>query len=171
MRGNAMSKTATKAADNIYYIARYEASQHDDSLSSREKAAEQLGIDRTRLARIELGSVNPFPDEVDAMARVYNSPELCNYYCSTDCPIGRNTVKRVQLDDFDRLSLKVLGALRDVGDLRDALIEVSEDGVVHDYEMDKFNSILESLDKIATTAQALSIWARKNVRIEESSDE
>ncbi len=166
-----MSKTATKAADNIYYISRYEASQEDESLSSREKAAEQLGIDRTRLARIELGSVNPFPDEVAAMARTYNCPELCNYYCSTDCPIGMNTVKRVQLDDFDRLSLKVLGALKDVGDLRDSIIEVSEDGMVHDYEMEKFMSILESLDKIATTAQALSIWARKNVHIEEHEDE
>jgi len=158
-----MSKTATKAADNMYYISRYEAAREDETLSSREKAAEQLGIDRTRLARIELGSVNPFPDEVETMSRVYNCPELCNYYCSTDCPIGRNTVKRVQLDDFDRLSLKVLGALKDVGELRDTLIEVSEDGMVREHEMDKFVSILESLDKIATTAQALSIWARKNI--------
>lgn len=162
-----MGKTATKAADNMYYISRYEAAKHENSLSSREKAAERLGIDRTRLARIELGSVNPFPDEVAAMARAYNSPELCNYYCSTDCPIGQDTVKRVQLDDFDRLSLKVLGALKDVGELRDSLIEVSEDGVVNDYEIDKFASILESLDKIATTAQALSIWARKNIHIDE----
>lgn len=158
-----MSKTATKAADNMYYIARYEASENDESLSSREKAAEQLGIDRTRLARIELGSVSPFPDEVAAMARVYNCPELCNYFCSTDCPIGRGTVKRVEMDDFDRLSLKVLGALKDVGALRDSLIEISEDGKVNDCEREEFNEILESLEKIATTAQALSIWARKNI--------
>ncbi len=158
-----MSKTATKAADNMYYISRYEASEKDQNLSSREKEAEQLGIDRTRLARIELGSVSPFPDEVASMARVYNCPELCNYFCSSDCPIGKGIVKRVEMDDFDRLSLKVLGAIKDVGTLRDALIDISEDGRVIDYERDKFREILESLEKISTTAQALSIWARKNI--------
>lgn len=158
-----MGKTATKAADNMYYIARYEASQKEEAFSSREKAAEEIGIDRTRLARIELGSVSPYPDEVAAMARAYNSPELCNYFCSQDCPIGKGRVKRVELDDFDRLSLKVLGSLKDIGAIRDSLIEISEDGVVHDYEVEKFYGILDSLEKIATTAQALSIWARKNI--------
>ena len=50
-----MSRKATKAADNAFYLARMEASSFNDN-NSREVAAEITGIDRTRLARIELGA-------------------------------------------------------------------------------------------------------------------
>jgi len=59
-----MSKIATKASDNDFYKARIAASSCNDRLASREGAAEETGIDRTRLARIELGSLNPYPEEV-----------------------------------------------------------------------------------------------------------
>ena len=49
-----MSKYATKAAGNMFCQARYEAAKFNERLSSREGAAEELGVDRTRLARIEL---------------------------------------------------------------------------------------------------------------------
>lgn len=54
-----MSKFATKAAANMFCQARYEAAKSNERLSSREGAAEEIGIDRTRLARIELGSTIP----------------------------------------------------------------------------------------------------------------
>lgn len=59
-----MSKKATKALNNKYYVARYNASKVNDNLTSREKSAEVLNIDRTRLSRIELGTVVPYPEEV-----------------------------------------------------------------------------------------------------------
>ena len=55
-----MSKKATKALNNKYYVARYNDSKNNDSLTSREKSAEVLNIDRTRLSRIELGTVVPY---------------------------------------------------------------------------------------------------------------
>ena len=58
-----MSKKATKALNNKYYVARYNASKVNDNLTSREKSAEVLNIDRTRLSRIELGTVVPYPEE------------------------------------------------------------------------------------------------------------
>ena len=76
-----MGKKATKAADNMYYLARSEAAEENSDFSSREKAAELIGIDRTRLARIELDTIPPYPEEVKAMAEAYNMPELCNAYC------------------------------------------------------------------------------------------
>ena len=42
-----MSKKATKALNNPYYIARYNASKNNPNLTSREKTAEILNIDRT----------------------------------------------------------------------------------------------------------------------------
>lgn len=76
-----MGKHATKAGENIFTQARYNAAKFNDRLNSREGASEELGIDRSRLARIELGSKNPFPDEVLMMSDIYNAPELKSYYC------------------------------------------------------------------------------------------
>ena len=71
-----MSKKATKALNNKYYVARYNASKVNDNLTSREKSAEVLNIDRTRLSRIELGTVVPYPEEVLSMSKAYDIPEL-----------------------------------------------------------------------------------------------
>lgn len=160
-----MSKKATKAADNMYYIARCEASECNDDFSSREKAAEIIGIDRTRLARIELDTIAPYPEEVKAMAEAYNTPELCNSYCARECPIGKDNVSEVTIDDFDRLALKVLGSLKDIDSLRTSLIAISEDGYIDESEKDAFQDILDSLEKISTNAKALQLWAIKNIRL------
>ena len=160
-----MGKKATKAADNMYYLARCEAAEHNPDLSSREKAAEIIGIDRTRLARIELDTIVPYPEEVDAMAKVYNTPELCNSFCAQECPLGQGRVKEVEIDDFDRLALKVLGSLKDIDSLRASLIAICEDGVIAETETSAFNAILNSLDKISNNAKALKLWAEKNIRI------
>lgn len=162
-----MGKKATKAADNMYYVARSEAAEENSDFSSREKAAEIIGIDRTRLARIELDTIAPYPEEVKAMAEAYNVPELCNAYCARECPIGRNSVPEVTIDDFDRLALKVLGSLKDIDALRASLIAISEDGVIEESERPAFQEILDSLQKISTNAKALRLWAIKNIRLKQ----
>lgn len=161
-----MGKKATKAADNMYYLARYEAAKENEDFTSREKAAEIIGIDRTRLARIELDTITPYPEEILAMSHAYNSPELCNAYCARECPIGKTSVKEVLIDDFDRLSLKVLGSLKDIDSLRMDLIAISEDGIISENEKETFQHILDSLEKISTNAKALQLWAMKNIHIE-----
>lgn len=160
-----MGKKATKAADSIYCSSRYETLTNGDDFSSREKTSDIIGIDRTRLARIELGQITPYPDEVLRMSEAYNCPELCNSYCAKECPIGKTTVRKVDIDDFDRLALKVLGSLKDIDSIRSSLIAISEDGVVQSDEFDEFETILDSLEKISTTASALQIWAKKNIKI------
>lgn len=160
-----MSKKATKAADNMYYQARSEAAEANPDFSSREKAAEIIGIDRTRLARIELDTISPYPEEVKSMAQAYNTPELCNFYCARECPIGKNSVREVTIDDFDRLALKVLGSLKDIDSLRASLIAISEDGYIDESEGAAFQHILDSLEKISTNAKALQLWAIKNIHI------
>ena len=162
-----MGKKATKAADNMYYLARCEAENFNSDFSSREKAAEIIGIDRTILARIELDTIVPYPEEVKAMSEAYNTPELCNSYCARECPLGRNSVKEVTIDDFDRLALKVLGSLKDIDSLRASLIAISEDVVIEESEQEAFQEILDSLEKISTNAKALQLWAMKNIRLKD----
>ena len=162
-----MGKKATKAADNMYYLARSEAALSNSDFTSRESAAEIIGIDRTRLARIELDTIAPYPEEVKAMADAYNMPELCNSYCAKECPIGRDSVKEVTIDDFDRLALKVLGSLKDIDSLRASLIAISEDGVIEENERSTFEGILDSLEKISNNAKALQLWAIKNIKFKD----
>ena len=82
-----MPKKATKAADNVLYQARMEAAKWNDKLSSREGAAEVTGLDRTRIAYMELGTVTPYPEEILILADAYNAPELMNYFCSHLCSL------------------------------------------------------------------------------------
>ena len=160
-----MSKKETKEADNMYYLASSEAAENNSDCTSREKAAEIIGIDRTRLARIELDTICPYPEEVKAMAETYNTPELCNSFCARECPIGRNTVTEVTIDDFDRLALKVLGSLKDIDGLRSSLIAISEDGYIDETEKPAFQDILDSLEKISVNAKALQLWALKTIKL------
>lgn len=159
-----MGKKATKAANNMYCQARYEAAETNSDFSSREKASEILNMDRTRLANIELGNITPYPEEVYNMSEHYNTPELCNAHCSMNCPIGMHTMSKIELDDFDRLSLKVLGSLNSIEKIQNSLISISEDGVVNDDEVEDFAEIINALDRIASNATALKLWATKNVK-------
>ena len=158
-----MGKKASKAKGNMYYDARSEAALSNETFSSRESASEILHIERTRLANIELGNIVPYPEEVKCMAKEYNTPELANKYCANECPLGKGTVTEVKMDDFDRLSLQVLGSLKDIDNIRTTLIDISEDGVIDADEQEAFNEIIESLEKISASANALKLWAMKNI--------
>lgn len=158
-----MGKKATKAADNIYCIARYQAAEENKALNSRESAAEVVGIDRTRLARLELGTAMPYPEEVLAMSRAYDMPELCNEYCSRQCAIGRLTMKPVSTGNLDRMVMKLLAATKQVGEIRENLIEIAADGVIDEQEKEEFEQIMRALEDIADHVQALKLWAQKNI--------
>lgn len=112
-----MSKFATKAAANMFCQARYEAAKSNERLSSREGAAEEIGIDRTRLARIELGSTIPYQEEVLLMADCYKAPELKGNYCREMCPLGKNMPK-IENAGLDRISLRMLSSLKKINEAR-----------------------------------------------------
>ena len=77
-----MGREATKAAGNPWYEARKRAAEYDDRLSSREGAAESLGMSVSALADAELGLTKCMPvDKAVLMSDRYNAPQLLNYYC------------------------------------------------------------------------------------------
>ena len=74
-------------SDNIYKEARLRASKDNDRLKTLESAHDELHITKEKLGQIEQTdpnrkSTSPNPDDVVTMAKVYNAPELCYYYCS-----------------------------------------------------------------------------------------
>lgn len=159
-----MPRKATKAADNMFYKARIDAATCNDNLYSREGASELLGIDRTRLARIELGSLSPYPEEVLLMSDSYNCPELCNYYCSQDCPLGKHTVQQIEIAELDRLTVQVLATFQKVNPIKETLLDIAADGIITDEEKPKLENVIEALDHISAHAQSLKLWAEKNIK-------
>lgn len=157
-----MGKHVTKAAGNVFAEARYQAATFNDRLFSREGASEELGIDRSRLARIELGSKNPFPDEVLMMAEIYNAPELKSYYCKNMCPLGKD-FPDVKPEALDRISIKALSSFRKISAAKELLLDITEDGVITENEKDELNEIIKTLDELNRITQSLKIWVEKNL--------
>lgn len=155
---------ATKALQNPYYIARIDASECNDDLSSREGASDITGIDRTRLARIELDTVTPYPDDVCMMAEAYNAPELLHHYCSHDCPIGRclgTLLPSCQASNIEQLAVQAAIALRNAETIRESLLDISADGVISEEEQPILSKLLAQLGQISQVAHQLQALASK----------
>ncbi|MBQ4505485.1 MAG: helix-turn-helix transcriptional regulator, partial [Firmicutes bacterium] len=87
-----MGRVSTKENKTIYQNLREELDL------SREKASELLeGITPERLERIENEKTVPHPEEVLLMSDKYKAPDLCNYYCANECPIGEQYVPEVKM--------------------------------------------------------------------------
>lgn len=156
-----MPKMATKAADNVFYKARIIAASWNDRLASREGTSEVTGIDRTRLANIELGTVNPHPDEVLMLADTYNAPELQNHFCSTLCPLGIGTVTPVEVAELEAVVLQMLSVMRHLPEVKDGIIDIAADGVIDEDERVRMKEYLRMLDEIDSKIQSLKMLYRK----------
>ena len=153
-----MSKFATKAAANMFCQARYEAAKSNERLSSREGAAEEIGIDRTRLARIELGSTIPYQEEVLLMADCYKAPELKGNYCREMCPLGKNMPK-IENAGLDRISLRMLSSLKKINEARTVTLKQNEINkyFTPDYDEQKMRTvIIELLEESPEEQEILS---------------
>ena len=157
-----MANIAAKTSSNVFYKARCEAAKHNETLSSREGAADIMSIDRGRLYRIESGIAYPYPEEIRLMADLYNAPELENYYCTNICPLGRDMPK-VDVTDIDRISLRALSTFRKLSITKELLLDITEDGVISDDEKGDLNKILANLEEMEQITQSLRLWIKKNL--------
>ena len=158
-----MGRKSTKENKTIYQQLREE-----DNLT-REKAAELLEfISEDRLERIENEKSQPAPEDVIRMAQVYNAPELCNYYCSHQCPIGQKYVPPVKMTELPAIILETVAALNTVYPLTNRLIEISRDGKITKDEIPDFSNIQDNLEKVSRAIEALQLWVEKEVPLKES---
>lgn len=157
-----MGTNPTKAADNIYCKCRKEAAKYNDKLNSREGAADYMSIDRGRLYRIESGIAVPYPEEIRLMADLYNAPELENYYCRTMCPLG-SEIPKAELADMDRITIRTLSTFRKIGETKEMLLDITEDGVIDENEKPQLEEILKNLEEVEEIAQSMKLWIKKNL--------
>lgn len=151
-----MGRASTKENKNKYQLIREELGL------SREKASELLEtIPPERIEKIENERSCPHPDEVLVMSQKYKKPSLCNYYCSNQCPIGKEYVPEVQVKELSAIVLEMLASLNSVSKTKDRLIEIAADGVISDDEIEDFIYIQNELEKISITVETLQLWAER----------
>lgn len=160
-----MGRDAMKAAENPCFRCRKEAARYNDKLSSREGAAEMLGVSVSSLADYELGITKVIPvDKVVLMAELYNAPELTAWYCSSECPIGRcYPMPSPEITSVERTTMNLLKQLKqdDVQKVKEKLIDITADGVISDDERVDLTEILDYLDNLIKAAGELRLIGRK----------
>lgn len=151
-----MPKMSSKENKNVYFQRREELKL------TRDQASELLeSITPERIEKIENERVEPHPDEILLMADKYKSPELSNYYCANQCPIGQRYVPEVKIQDLSQIVLKMLSSLNSVQDKQRRFINITADGVIDDNELEEFVGIQDELEKIAITVKALQLWSEQ----------
>lgn len=160
-----MSRSASKAADNVYCRARMKAAQFDDRLNSREKAAELCGLSSPQMARYELGMSSIPPESVCLMADLYHDPSLRNFYCKHQCPIGQIDMPAVEFEQLEKITLNVLADFHKMAGMKERLTAIAADGKISNDEIKDFNDILKQLESISTRALELKMWAERELGI------
>ena len=148
-----MGRKSTKENKNIYQLSREKMNY------TRETAAEELGfISSDRIEKIENEKTTPHPEEILAMADAYKNPMLCNYYCSHECPIGKEYVPEVKAKELSQITLEMLATLNKLTHEKERLIEITVDGELTKEELPDFFKIKKELEKMALAIDSLNLW-------------
>ncbi len=153
-----MGKRSTKENKNYYHICRENAGL------TREQAENLMAtVSADKIERIENERALPHPEDVLEMAKCYNAPDLCNYYCSKNCPIGMEHVPEVKIKDLSQITLEMLASLNAINNEKNRLVEITVDGKISEEEMEDYNRIKAELDKIAIATESLRLWVQKSL--------
>lgn len=153
-----MGRKSTKENKNIYFTSRENAGY------SRETAAEKLKfVSADRIERIENEKSVPHPEEILAMAECYKNPSLCNYFCSHECPIGKEYVPEVQAKDLAQITLEMLAILNRLTRQKERLIEITVDGTLTEDEIPDFIQIKDELEKMSLVIDSLNLWVDNTI--------
>ena len=148
-----MGRKSTKENKNIYQLSREKMNY------TRETAAEELDfVSSDRIEKIENEKTTPHPEEILAMADAYKNPMLCNYYCSHECPIGKEYVPEVKAKELSQITLEMLATLNKLTHEKERLIEITVDGELTKEELPDFFKIKKELEKMALAIDSLNLW-------------
>ena len=153
-----MGKSSTKENKSIYQLVR------EDKGYSRAQAADLMTgyIEEYRLVRLENGDVNLQPADVIAMSKAYNKPELRNYYCTHECPIGKLDAPQVKLNsNIHELLVNMLLSLEAVNSNKMRLMEILADGKIQGDEVEDFEKIEKELEHISMAVESIQLWCER----------
>ena len=151
-----MARKSTRENKNIYQRTR-------EGLDlTREQASElMVTMSPERIEKIENERSMPHPDEVLLMSDQYKQPDLCNYYCANQCPIGAQYVPEIKIKDLSQIVLETIASLNAMQKKKDRLIEITVDGQITDDELEDFVHIQKELEKISVAVETLQLWCER----------
>lgn len=152
-----MGRVSTKEDKTVYQLAREKLEL------SREKAAELTEIEPYKIERIENEKIQASPWDVVSMASAYKEPQLCNYYCANECPIGMKYVPEIKIKDLSQVVLEMLASLNTMKKSQERLIEITADGKIENDELEDFIHIQKELERISITVESLQLWTEKMI--------
>ncbi len=151
-----MARASTKENKNIYQKTR------ENLHLTRETASELLeSVTPERIEKIENERSLPHPDEVRVMAEKYKQPDLCNYYCANQCPIGQQYVPEIKIKDLSQIVLEMLASLNSMSKQKERLIEITVDGKITGDELADFIYIQEELERVSIAVETLQLWSEQ----------
>ena len=151
-----MARKSTRENKNIYQRTR------EGLELTREQASElMVTMSPERIEKIENERSMPHPDEVLLMSDQYKQPDLCNYYCSNQCPIGAQYVPEIKIKDLSQIVLETIASLNAMQKKKDRLIEITVDGEITDDELEDFVQIQQELEKISVAVETLQLWCER----------
>ena len=151
-----MARKSTKENKTIYQRTR------EGLELTREQASElMVTMSPERIEKIENERSMPHPDEVLLMSDQYKQPDLCNYYCANQCPIGAQYVPEIKIKDLSQIVLETIASLNAMQKKKDRLIEITVDGEITDDELEDFVQIQQELEKISVAVETLQLWCER----------
>lgn len=157
-----MGRKSIKENKNRYQQAREEA-------NLTRAAVEDLTdskLTERKIEKIENGTQNAQPPEVVEMAKLYDKPDLCNFYCTNECEIGKKYVPQVEtIHDLPQITLSLLSSLNTLENDKNKIIDIVSDGKVTDDEKIAFQEFKDHLSQMSLAIETLKLWAEKELKL------
>jgi transcriptional regulator with XRE-family HTH domain len=155
-----MGKKSVKENKSIYQQTR------EDLGMTRAAVEDATGgvLSASRIEKIENGTLSAHPEDVLQMADVFNKPELCNYFCSKECPIGRKYVPHVKtVHDLPQITMELLSNLNALNRDKERVIDIAADGKIVESEREDFEVFRQHLTEMSLAIETLKLWTDKEL--------
>lgn len=153
-------------SENMSFGEYLRIKRQEEADLTREQVADETTISYSRLEKIERGLLTANAQDVVELAELYKLPDLCNYYCSSECPIGRDPdsiISRPVNTELSAIALSLLNSIKKLNDQKDRMVEITVDGKIETEELRDYFKLHNSLREISDIAASLSLWMRKQL--------
>jgi glutamine synthetase type III len=112
-------------------------------------------------------TLSPEAQEVLDMAKAYKHPELCNYYCTHECAIGKRDISPIDAKkNIATITLEILSAMNYLDDQKNRLVDITQDEHLTEDEYEDMKKIRDRLKKMAGSIANLQLWVDQQLEQE-----
>ena len=155
-----MDRKSTKINKSIYQQCRESCDMTRADVADK---SENL-LTESRLEKIENFSTMARPEDIIIMSKVYNKPEICNYYCTNECQIGKKYVSSIEtIHELPQITLELLSSLNTLNHFKERIIDITADGTITNDEKKDFEKFREHLSEMSQAIETLKLWADKEL--------